>query len=274
MILNYFKIPQEQVNVSTPALIETPAKESVIDELLESPSSSSEDEHAPASFLPNVELPDKEFLSSKTLLPDRQTVSPKPSSDEEDWEVGTLQDRKLVWRRILGNLWNYECRSIALDQLDSRGHEFKRFFERRRNKLVGHPDEIQSEDEDFMETYEEKKVRAEKGLNELDQKKACRVICFHSGTKNIFRTIKFTHFDICKLVVFFEKQIEKLFMNGRLFEQNSEYVEKFVMQRRDQIWNEIKKLAESFECRGGKWINICKSISACSSNSFDNRNDW
>ncbi|CBY10382.1 unnamed protein product [Oikopleura dioica] len=75
------------------------------------------------------------------------------------------------------------------------------------------------------------------------------------------------------MVVLFEKQIEKLFMNGRLFEQNCEYVEKFVMKRRHQIWNEIKKLADSIECRGGKWINICKSISSCSSNSFDNRND-
>lgn len=108
---------------------------------------------------------------------------------------------------------------------------------------------------------------------ELCKKKACRVICFHSGPKNIFRTIKLNHFDICKMVVFFEKQIDKLFMNGRLFEQNSEYVEKFVLKRRDQIWNEIKKLAESTECRGGKWINICKSVSASSSNSFDNRNE-
>ena len=72
---------------------------------------------------------------------------------------------------MLGNLWNYECRSIALDQLDSRGHDFKRIFEQRKNRLVGYPEQALSEDEDFVETFEEKKARAEKGMNELDQER-------------------------------------------------------------------------------------------------------
>jgi len=106
--------------------------------------------------------------SSKDSLPDQRANSPIRSSGEEDWEVGTLQDRKMVWRRMLGNLWKYECRSIPLDKLDSRGHEFKRIFERRKNRLVGHPDEKMSEDEDFME---EMGKLGENGMNELDQEK-------------------------------------------------------------------------------------------------------
>ena len=148
--------------------METTTKGSVIEELLESPSSSSEEqENDPVLSVPDVDLADKKLQSSKDSLPDQREISPIRSSDEEDWEVGTLQDRKMVWRRMLGNLWKYECRSIALDQLDSRGHEFKRIFERRKNRLVGHPDEKMSEDEDFMEEY----GREENGMNELDQEK-------------------------------------------------------------------------------------------------------
>lgn len=152
--------------------METSTKGSVIDELLESPSSSSEEEEKdPVLPLPDFDLADEKLQSSKDSLPDQPAISPIRSSDEEDWEVGTLQDRKMVWRRMLGNLWKYECRSIALDKLDSRGHEFKRIFERRKNRLVGHPDEKMSEDEDFMEANGEKKVREENGMNELDQEK-------------------------------------------------------------------------------------------------------
>ena len=60
------------------------------------------------------------------------------------------------------------------------------------------------------------------------------------------------------MIVLFEKSIEKLFPNGKisLLDQQSEYTEEIIMKHRDEIWNEIRKLAESLECRGGKWINI------------------
>jgi hypothetical protein len=168
-MISFFLIPKEEVKISPPAELQTPKKGSVIDELLESPSSSSEEEEKdPVLPLPDVDQADKKLQSSKDSLPDQRANSPIRSSGEEDWEVGTLQDRKMVWRRMLGNLWKYECRSIPLDKLDSRGHEFKRIFERRKNRLVGHPDEKMSEDEDFVE---EMGKLGENGMNELDQEK-------------------------------------------------------------------------------------------------------
>ena len=71
---------------------------------------------------------------------------------------------------MLGNLWKYECRSIALDKLDSRGQEFKTIFEETRNKLIRDPDEVISDEETFAEFCENKDDSNNNGLNKLDKK--------------------------------------------------------------------------------------------------------
>ena len=91
--------------------------------------------------------------------------------------------------------------------------------------------------------------------------KACRVICFYIGTKNVLKTTRFTKFVIQKIEMTFKKNIYKLFLEAKLEDKESLFTEKNVMKMRGKIKNEILKLAEYFLCKGGKWINICKAIS-------------